>query len=159
MRVLPLQTAEGKVVGAVCRDTLSGEETRVYARVVVNATGPYVDSVRRMSDAKAPPVITPSAGAHITLPSYYAPGDVGLIIPKTKVQKKRLEGLHCATLNISHNQLLQPPPPASSPPAAHQQSYNMWRPAAHPSLPAAAPPARLTACPPKPHYRTCHLAP
>jgi hypothetical protein len=74
------------VVGAVCRDTLTGEETPVYARVVINATGPFVDSVRKLSDAKAPDVITPSSGSHITLPSYYAPADVGMIIPKTKVR-------------------------------------------------------------------------
>ncbi len=44
------QNHEGKVVGVRCEDVLTGQSTDVYARVVVNATGPFLDGVRRMSD-------------------------------------------------------------------------------------------------------------
>lgn len=47
---MPLvQNAEGQVIGARCKDRIGGEEYEVYARVVVNATGPYVDALRTMS--------------------------------------------------------------------------------------------------------------
>lgn len=50
-RVLPaLQNSEGQVIGARCKDKVNGEEVDVYARLVVNATGPYLDNVRRLSD-------------------------------------------------------------------------------------------------------------
>ena len=56
----------------------------MYAKVVVNATGPFADGVRRMSDPECTPMIQPSAGAHVTLPDFYAGNGVGMIIPRTK---------------------------------------------------------------------------
>ncbi len=53
--------------------------------MVVNATGPFTDAVRRMSSPDEKPIVTPSAGAHITLPEYYSPKTMGLIVPKTRV--------------------------------------------------------------------------
>lgn len=72
-------------MGAVIRDSLSGEECEVYARVVMNASGPFSDDLRKMSDAAKPDIILPSAGVHVTLPDYYSPDAVGMIVPKTKV--------------------------------------------------------------------------
>lgn len=51
---------------------------------VVNATGPFVDGIRRLSKKDAQPMIMPSAGVHITLPDYYSPENIGMIVPKTK---------------------------------------------------------------------------
>eukprot|EP00897_Mesotaenium_endlicherianum_P007288 jgi/Mesen1/6588/ME000338S05767 len=75
----------GQVVGARVRSTLpgGGAEFDVHAKVVVNATGPFTDSVRQMVDAEAAPMITPSTGVHVVLPDYYAPHAMGLIVPKT----------------------------------------------------------------------------
>jgi glycerol-3-phosphate dehydrogenase len=53
------------VEGAKVRDRLSGTETEVRARVVVNATGPWSDAVRRLADPKAPPRLRPTKGVHI----------------------------------------------------------------------------------------------
>lgn len=39
---------------------------------------------RRMSNPNASSMIMPSAGVHITLPDYYSPENVGMIVPKTK---------------------------------------------------------------------------
>lgn len=66
------------------RDTLTGNTTDVHARVVVNATGPFADQVRHMSDPKLGEMILPSAGVHVTLPDYYSPENIGMIVPKTK---------------------------------------------------------------------------
>ncbi|KAI3914069.1 hypothetical protein MKW92_040133 [Papaver armeniacum] len=65
--------ASERIIGAKIRDNLSGKEFVTYAKVVVNAAGPFCDSVRKMS-----------SGVHIVLPDYYSPEGMGLIVPKTK---------------------------------------------------------------------------
>lgn len=40
--------------------------------------------VRQMAEPGAAPMIMPSAGVHITLPDYYSPEHLGMIVPKTK---------------------------------------------------------------------------
>lgn len=74
----------GRVVGASVKDQLSGRQQDVYARTVVNAAGPFSDQVRHMSEPSSPPMIMPSSGVHVTLPDYYSPENVGMIVPKTK---------------------------------------------------------------------------
>jgi len=74
----------GHVVGVRVTDRQSGRAFDVHARAVVNATGPYADRLRRMSDPGAAKAVTASAGAHVTLPGYYGDGAVGMIVPKTK---------------------------------------------------------------------------
>ena len=51
---------------------------------VLNATGPFVDKIRHMSDNTAPRMIMASSGVHVTLPDYYSPEHLGMIVPKTK---------------------------------------------------------------------------
>ncbi|KAG7670407.1 hypothetical protein Ndes2526A_g00159 [Nannochloris sp. 'desiccata'] len=74
----------GKVIGAKVKDVISGKIHDVYAKSVVNATGPFSDAIRHMSQPKANKMIMPSSGVHITLPDYYSPENIGMIVPKTK---------------------------------------------------------------------------
>ena len=67
------------------KDELSGEEVEVYARVVLNASGPFTDHLRKLADPSKPEIILPSSGVHVMLPDYYSPDAVGMIVPKTKV--------------------------------------------------------------------------
>lgn len=53
------------------------------ARVVVNATGPRSDVIRRMSEPEAAARLAPSRGSHIVLPADVLGGQDGLLIPKT----------------------------------------------------------------------------
>ncbi|XWS66200.1 hypothetical protein CRYUN_Cryun05aG0179500 [Craigia yunnanensis] len=73
-----------RIIGARIRDNLSGQEFETYAKVVVNAAGPFCDSLRKMANRDAQPMICPSSGVHIVLPDYYSPEGMGLIVPKTK---------------------------------------------------------------------------
>lgn len=75
---------QGQIKGARCRDVLTGEEFDVHARVVINATGPFTDGLRKMENPKTKDMIVPSSGVHVTLPSYYSAEGMGLIVPKTK---------------------------------------------------------------------------
>ncbi|KAK6929167.1 Alpha-glycerophosphate oxidase, C-terminal [Dillenia turbinata] len=65
-------------------DRIIGKEFETYAKVVVNAAGPFCDSVRKLADKDVQPIICPSSGVHIILPDYYSPEGMGLIVPKTK---------------------------------------------------------------------------
>jgi glycerol-3-phosphate dehydrogenase len=65
--VTHLLTTGGKVTGAGVRDTLTGTEFEIAARLVLNATGPWVDHLRRMEDPNAAPSIRLSKGAHLVM--------------------------------------------------------------------------------------------
>ena len=57
--------AAGYLNGAVFEDIETGKEHSVKARVVINATGPFADQLRRRDDADASPLISPSQGIHL----------------------------------------------------------------------------------------------
>ncbi|MDP4504712.1 glycerol-3-phosphate dehydrogenase/oxidase [Nonomuraea turcica] len=65
--VVDLRKTGGTVTGAELRDRLDGTEFGVSARLVLNATGPWVDHLRRMEDPDAAPSIRLSKGAHLVL--------------------------------------------------------------------------------------------
>ncbi|NXM49102.1 GPDM protein, partial [Gymnorhina tibicen] len=71
------------VCGVRCRDVLTGKEFDVRAKCVINATGPFTDSVRKMDDQEVPNICQPSAGVHIVMPGYYSPDNMGLLDPAT----------------------------------------------------------------------------
>ncbi|MGI8908833.1 MAG: glycerol-3-phosphate dehydrogenase/oxidase [Candidatus Sumerlaeaceae bacterium] len=83
MRVTELLKDGGQVRGVVACDEENGREYRMQARVVINATGPFTDAVRRMDNAQSTPVISPSQGVHIVLNRSFLPGDYALMVPKT----------------------------------------------------------------------------
>lgn len=74
---------KGKVRGAHLKDELTGNEWDVKAKSVINATGPFTDSIRRMDDQSVPKICAPSSGVHIVLPGYYSPDQMGLLDPAT----------------------------------------------------------------------------
>lgn len=57
-----LQDNNGMIIGAEVKDNLSGKKRNVYAKQVINATGPFTDGLRQMSDPSKPSIIMPSAG-------------------------------------------------------------------------------------------------
>ncbi|MFB4294069.1 glycerol-3-phosphate dehydrogenase/oxidase [Nonomuraea sp. ATR24] len=81
--VVGLRKSGGTVVGADLRDRLDGAEFGVSARLVLNATGPWVDHLRRMEDPDAAPSIRLSKGAHLVL-RRHEPWKAALTIPIDK---------------------------------------------------------------------------
>ena len=73
----------GKVDGVIARDVETGEEFAIRAKLVINATGPFSDALRRMAEPNAQAMISPSQGAHIVLDGSFLPGDTALIVPRT----------------------------------------------------------------------------
>lgn len=74
---------EGFVNGAVVRDLESGRDHTVQGRCVVNATGAFTDSVIRMAEPGARPMIAPSQGVHVVLARRFLPGDTAIMVPRT----------------------------------------------------------------------------
>ena len=74
-----------RVIGAVVRDLENGGAPfTVKARSILNCTGPFTDSVRKMGDKTRENIMTPAGGTHVVLPPHFAPKNLGLIVPKTK---------------------------------------------------------------------------
>lgn len=78
-----LKDADGLTDGVVFRDQESGREITVRAKVVINATGPFTDGVRRMAEPEARPMIAPSQGAHLVLDRSFLAGDTAIMVPHT----------------------------------------------------------------------------
>ena len=83
--VTSLQKDSNQLVnGVVALDHESGEEFELPAKVVINATGPFSDGIRRMDDAAAPAMIAPSQGVHLTLDRSFLAGDSAIMVPHTR---------------------------------------------------------------------------
>lgn len=78
-----LKSEEDIVQGVVARDLETNKEYRVTARVVINATGPFSDALRKMDDPQSPEIIQPSQGVHIVLDKSFLAGDSAIMVPHT----------------------------------------------------------------------------
>jgi len=73
----------GKVSGVTAEDAETGEDFRLRARVVINATGVYTDAIRKMDDPDAGKMLSLSQGVHLVLDRSFLPGSHAIMIPKT----------------------------------------------------------------------------
>lgn len=74
---------DGHVRGVVARDAETGERFRVAARVVINATGVWADTVRRLEKPGVRPLLKPSQGVHLVVDRAFLPGTDALLVPQT----------------------------------------------------------------------------
>jgi glycerol-3-phosphate dehydrogenase len=83
-KVTDLLKSDGGIVSGVrARDQESGEEYEIGARAVINATGIFTDTIRKMDDPDAGETLRPSQGVHIVLDKSFLPGDAAIMVPKT----------------------------------------------------------------------------
>jgi len=78
-----LKDADGFVDGVHVRDVETGEEFEARARVVINATGPFSDALRREADASVQPMIAPSQGIHLVFDGSFLASDHAIMVPHT----------------------------------------------------------------------------
>ncbi len=84
VRVTGLEkNADGYVIGVHASDAETGETFLAHARTVINATGVFSDTIRRLDDPAAKPVIRPSQGVHLVLDRTFLPGDAAIMVPHT----------------------------------------------------------------------------
>ncbi|HZE85959.1 MAG TPA: glycerol-3-phosphate dehydrogenase/oxidase, partial [Puia sp.] len=72
-----------RIAGVCATDSLSGKSYDLRARVVINATGVFTDSILQMDDPGSETVIAPSQGVHIVLDKSFLPGTAAILVPHT----------------------------------------------------------------------------
>ncbi|KAG6850005.1 hypothetical protein H0H93_002623 [Arthromyces matolae] len=80
----------GQLTGAMVTDTLPGSTSKtqskpfaVRARGIINATGPFSDTLLTLDNPSHKTIVPPSSGIHITLPNYYSPRKMSLLDSST----------------------------------------------------------------------------
>jgi len=79
----------GRICGAAVsdripeRDRRKSQDIAIKAKCVINCTGPFCDSIRKMDDPTLKDIVSPSSGVHVMLPGYFSPANMGLIDPST----------------------------------------------------------------------------
>jgi glycerol-3-phosphate dehydrogenase len=74
---------DGITRGVEALDRESGERFTVRGRVVINATGVFVDHVRQLDEEEAEPMVAPSQGVHVVLPGRFLNSDTAIMVPQT----------------------------------------------------------------------------
>jgi glycerol-3-phosphate dehydrogenase len=74
---------EGFVDGVRFVDGETGEEFEEHAKVVINATGPFTDALRRAADRSAAPMIAASQGIHLVFEASFLEGESAIMVPHT----------------------------------------------------------------------------
>lgn len=84
MKVTGLLKNDDQLVNGVkAVDQETGNEHRIYAKAVINATGVFVDDILSMDDPQARKTTVPSQGVHVVLDKEFLKGDYAIMIPKT----------------------------------------------------------------------------
>ncbi|KAH9898619.1 FAD dependent oxidoreductase-domain-containing protein [Xylariomycetidae sp. FL2044] len=84
-----MKNASGKLCGATIKDRIperngqATEDITVKAKCIINCTGPFSDSIRKLDDQTCQEIVAPASGVHVILPGYYSPANMGLIDPST----------------------------------------------------------------------------
>jgi glycerol-3-phosphate dehydrogenase len=78
-----LRDADGYLNGVTARDSETGDTMTIPARIVVNATGVFTDSIRRMADDAAEQLVVTSQGIHLVFNRSFLKGDTALMVPRT----------------------------------------------------------------------------
>lgn len=77
------KNAEGNIDTVFATDLETAKPYTLKAKVVVNATGVFVDDIITMDNPVAKPMIRASQGTHIVLSRAFMPTDYALMIPET----------------------------------------------------------------------------
>ena len=78
-----IKDTDGDIVGVDVHDKLTDTHLQHAATSVINATGPFADTLRQLDDPSASPLVETSSGIHIVLPARFLPSSLGVMIPKT----------------------------------------------------------------------------
>jgi len=79
-----LKTDGKQISGVIAKDMLTGETYNIQSKVVINATGVFVDELMKMDNPEATKKVKPSQGVHLVVDSKFFEGDSALMVPKTK---------------------------------------------------------------------------
>jgi glycerol-3-phosphate dehydrogenase len=75
---------DGKISCVALTDLFESSSIALLTKVVVNATGPFSDKIRRLANPSAAPRLRPSKGVHLLFPKELFPGRDALLVPQTE---------------------------------------------------------------------------
>jgi len=73
-----------KISGVSAVDIETGAAYQLKAKVVINATGVFVDELLQMDTPEDKPIVRPSQGVHVVIERAFIPSNDALMIPKTE---------------------------------------------------------------------------
>jgi glycerol-3-phosphate dehydrogenase len=82
-KVVGLSKKDGNVTGVSALDLETGKKYSLQAKVVINATGVFVDDILEMDIPGSKPLVKPSQGIHLVLDRSFLNTDTALLIPET----------------------------------------------------------------------------
>jgi glycerol-3-phosphate dehydrogenase len=83
IRVTGLLKQHDIISGVVAVDQISGAEYQLKAKVVINATGVFADSILLLDCPEINNIIVPSQGIHLVLDTSFLPGESAIMVPHT----------------------------------------------------------------------------
>jgi len=83
IKVTSLLKNNDVVAGVIAIDVETGNEFKLKTKTVINATGVFTDSIRKMDDENVKSIVAPSRGTHIVLDKSFLPGDNAIMVPHT----------------------------------------------------------------------------
>src|SRR6188474_1499335 len=78
-----LPEGQEKVCGVIVKDVLEKKEYEIKAKVVINATGIFSDSIAKLDDENAESLISHSQGIHLVFDKEFLLSDTAIMIPRT----------------------------------------------------------------------------
>jgi glycerol-3-phosphate dehydrogenase len=83
VRATGLTKRDNLITGLTAEDAETGETFELRAKVVVNATGIFADTIRHMDEPTGPAVVQPSQGVHLVFDRSFLQGDSAIMVPHT----------------------------------------------------------------------------
>lgn len=82
-KVISLLKDDDSITGVEAIDAETGIKYKLSAKVVINSTGVFSDSIRKMDDINSEEIIVSSQGTHIVLDKSFLPGNSAIMVPHT----------------------------------------------------------------------------
>ncbi|POY35211.1 FAD-dependent oxidoreductase [Solitalea longa] len=82
-KVISLIKENKLISGVQAVDQLSGKEFDLKAKVVINATGVFADTMIQIDNPDASRIVAPSQGIHLVFDKKFLPGESAIMVPHT----------------------------------------------------------------------------
>ncbi|MCU4164369.1 FAD-dependent oxidoreductase [Carboxylicivirga caseinilyticus] len=83
MKAISLIKKNDIIQGIELEDLENEKKYKINTKVVINATGVFVDTIRKMDNINADQIMTSSQGVHIVLDKSFLPGESAIMVPHT----------------------------------------------------------------------------
>ena len=78
-----LKDSQGQIVGVLAEDQFTKQRLEIKSKVVINATGVFINDILNMNNPTHGKFVVPSQGIHLVLEKSFLKSDDAIMIPKT----------------------------------------------------------------------------